>query len=287
LLTRLKATDNGITVNGEPRYVSSRVHAGDRIEIRMAEETSDQIAPEPIPLDIVYEDAHLLIVNKAAGIVVHPTHGQYAHTLANAVAHHWLTRGERRRFRPVHRLDQDTSGLLAIAKNPYVHQQLAEQMHSGQMVKEYTAVVRGRLPQPEGAVDAPIGRIPEEPHRRVVTPDGYPALTLYQALREFPGATLVRLRLLTGRTHQIRVHMRHLGCPLFGDKLYGPPNLSAAEPIGRQALHASRLRLLHPAENRWMEWEADLPPDMRQLLDQLERAASANQQPADQERRGT
>ncbi|SEF89767.1 RluA family pseudouridine synthase [Paenibacillus sp. UNC499MF] len=222
LLSRLKLTEQGITVNGNREYISIKVKSGDVIEIRMQEEESEDILPQDLPLEILFEDEHLLIVNKESGMIVHPTHGHYLNTVANAAVHHWKERGENVRFRPVHRLDQETSGVLAIAKNPYVHQQISEQMIAHSITKEYLAIVHGTVAEERGTIDAPIDRDPEQPHIRIVTPSGYRAVTHYEVVRRYDGITLVRLMLETGRTHQIRVHMKHLGHPLLGDKMYGP-----------------------------------------------------------------
>ncbi|RAV12943.1 RluA family pseudouridine synthase [Paenibacillus contaminans] len=229
LLSRLKLTERGITVNGERKYITVRVQAGDLVEVRMETETSEDILPQAIPLDIIHEDDHVLIVNKPAGMIVHPTHGHYVNTLANAVVYHWQERGEDVRFRPVHRLDQETSGVLAIAKNPYVHQQISDQMQANTVMKEYLALVHGRLDKDSGTIEGPIDRDPAAPHYRIVTPDGYHAVTHYWTEERFRDATLVRLRLETGRTHQIRVHMQHIGHPLIGDKMYGPGAREMAE----------------------------------------------------------
>lgn len=275
LLSRLKLTEQGITVNGVRQYINIKVKAGDRVEVRMEEEASEDILPEELPLDILYEDDQLLIANKPAGMVVHPTHGHYVGTLANAVVYHWMKRGEHVRFRPVHRLDQETSGVLAIAKNPYVHQHISEQMKQDLVNKEYLAIVHGEMGQAAGTVNEPIDRDPEQPHIRIVTSSGYPAVTHYRVERIYPGATLVRLRLETGRTHQIRVHMKHLGYPLFGDKMYGlsddigePPNIQAI--LSRQALHAAKLGFTHPGTRQLVEFNADLPEDMKLTLNVLE-----------------
>lgn len=276
LLSRLKLTEQGITVNGERKYIDVKLRGGDRVEARMEQETSDDIMPQPMTLDILYEDDHLLVLNKPPGIVVHPTHGHYTNTLANGVVHHWLERGENFRFRPVHRLDQETSGTLAVAKNPYVHQQISEELQRHEVKKEYLAIVHGSVVLDKGTIDEPIDRDPQQPHVRIVTEAGYPAVTHYCVERRFPAATLVRLRLETGRTHQIRVHMRHLGHPLLGDKMYGcadlPGRESALDAFGmeRQALHAFRLGLTHPMTRQWMEFEAPLPEDMASCLERLE-----------------
>ncbi|WP_052488124.1 RluA family pseudouridine synthase [Gordoniibacillus kamchatkensis] len=267
LLSRLKLTEQGITVNGERRYTTVKLAAGDVVEVRMEAEESDDILPQDLPLDILYEDEHLLVVNKEAGMIVHPTHGHYVGTIANAVVHYWRERGETHRFRPVHRLDQETSGVLCIAKNPYAHQQISEQMQAGTVTKLYCAVVHGVVAADGGTVDGPIDRDPEQPHVRIVTPNGYPAVTHYEVLERYERHTLVQLRLETGRTHQIRVHMKHIGHPLVGDKMYGPPGgAELPPPFPRQALHAAKLGFEHPAAKRRLEIEAPLPADMRELV---------------------
>lgn len=284
LLSRLKLTERGITLNGERVYISVHVRAGDLVEIRMETETSEDILPQPIPFPILYEDEHLLVVSKPAGMIVHPTHGHYTDTLANGVVHYWAQKNERYRFRPVHRLDQETSGVLAIAKNPYSHQHISEQMLAGTVDKRYIALVHGVPELEKGDIDGPIDRDPGEPHRRIVTPDGYPSLTRYEVKERYPYASKVELKLLTGRTHQIRVHMTSIGKPLIGDRMYRHPVYEAADPgaapagaaelarvaeldaaIGRQALHAARLSFTHPIFHREMTFEAPLPPDMLEL----------------------
>ncbi len=281
LMSRLKLTEQGITLNGQRVYTSVKVKAGDELAIRMEKETSDDILPEPMELDILYEDADLLLVNKPAGVIVHPTHGHYTGTLANGVVHYWQQRGEQVRFRPIHRLDQDTSGVVAIAKNPYVHQQLSEQMQQGKMDKEYYAFVY-HLPSPSsGTVNEPIDRDPERPHIRIVTESGYPSITHYETITSYGNgaAALVKLKLETGRTHQIRVHMQHLGCPLIGDEMYGlidmdePWMKEAEQAAGRQALHARLLAFTHPATGERMTITAPLPVDLLRLEQQLQTLA--------------
>lgn len=275
LLSQVKLTEHGLTVNEQRVYTTAKVAAGDIIRLRMEREESDDILPQPIPIDIVYEDADLLIVNKPAGMIVHPTHGHYTGTLANGVVHHWREKGEKVRFRPIHRLDEETSGLVAIAKTGYVHQQLSEQLQAGEVTKLYRAYVYGVPAEREGVVDEPIDRDKEQPHLRVVTSGGYPSLTRYEVIESFEGANgmcaaSVKLKLETGRTHQIRVHMKHIGCPLIGDKMYGPAENGEAAweaAAGRQALHAETLGFTHPMTRQRMEWSATLPPE----LDKLER----------------
>ncbi|OMF92115.1 RluA family pseudouridine synthase [Paenibacillus sp. FSL R7-0337] len=243
LLSRLKMTDLGITLNGERVYISVKVSSGDEVQIRMEEETSEDILPQPIPFEILYEDGHLLVVSKAAGMIVHPTHGHYTETLANGVVHYWAEKGERVRFRPVHRLDQETSGVLVIAKNPYSHQHISEQMIAGTVDKRYTAFVHGVPALPSGDIDGPIDRDPLEPHRRIVTPDGYPSLTRYEVKEVYgSAASRVELKLESGRTHQIRVHMGSVGCPLIGDGMY-------RHPLYGQAA-GGRTEALSPGEER-------------------------------------
>jgi 23S rRNA pseudouridine1911/1915/1917 synthase len=298
LLSRLKLTEQGILLNGRREYISVRVHTGDVVEVRMEQEVSEDILPQELPLDILYEDDHLLIVNKAAGMIVHPTHGHYVNTLANGVVHYWQQQGKSYRFRPIHRLDQETSGALAIAKNPFIQQQVSEQMKANQVKKEYVALVYGVVELDEGTVDAPIDRDPDEPHIRIVTESGYSAVTHYKVERRFPQATMVRLWLETGRTHQIRVHMKYLGHPLLGDKLYKQQPKTTTEQIEgehtefpivsavsfpsapfedlmrlvleRQALHAYKLGFNHPSTKQWIEFKAPLPFDMESCILQLE-----------------
>lgn len=273
LLSRLKLTEKGIMVNGQRQYISIRVAMGDLIEVYMEEEVSEDILPEPLPLDILYEDEHLLVVNKAPGIIVHPTHGHYTGTLANGVVYYWQQKGERYRFRPIHRLDQETSGVLAIAKNPYAHQHISEQMIAKTVDKRYAAIVHGILEFDRGILTGPIDRDPEQPHVRIVMPEGqgYDALTHYHVCNRMKESTWVSLKLETGRTHQIRVHMRHLGHPLIGDKLYGDPE--ADERIGccitRHALHAEELAFRHPATGEALRFVAPWPDDMSELQHQL------------------
>ncbi|WP_410512153.1 RluA family pseudouridine synthase [Paenibacillus sp. BR2-3] len=294
LLSRLKMTEQGITLNGERVYISIRVKAGDTVQIRMETETSEDILPQPIPFEILYEDEHLLVVNKAAGIIVHPTHGHYTDTLANGVVYYWAQKNEHYRFRPVHRLDQETSGVLVIAKNPYSHQHISEQMIAGSVDKRYAAFVHGVPAEPGGDIDGPIDRDPAEPHRRIVTPDGYPSLTRYEVKENYLNGSRVELKLESGRTHQIRVHMTSIGCPLIGDSmyrhvLYNQPELTPSQAkqlelvssldaaISRQALHAVRLTFKHPVLLTEITFEAPLPSDMAKLEETLRRRVQAGE----------
>lgn len=281
LLAAVRTTDYGLTINEERVYISAPVQAGEVIRLRMQKECSEDIMPQTMPLSIVYEDEALLIVNKPAGIVVHPTHGHYTNTLANGVVAYWQQQGEQFRFRPIHRLDEETSGLVAIAKNPYIHQQLSEQLQQGKVDKRYAALVYGTPNPSEGKIDAPIARDPKNPHLRIVTPEGAPSKTIYQLQESYDGkdglsnaASLISLKLLTGRTHQIRVHMRSIGHPLIGDKLYGMESVKM-EPLERQmtrhALHAAQLGFYHPMTKQYMSWQAPMPDDMKQLIHDMKR----------------
>jgi 23S rRNA pseudouridine1911/1915/1917 synthase len=273
LVSRLKKTDQGILVNGRSAWTSDEVSAGDIVEVRMPAETSEHILPQPMPVSILHEDSDLLVVDKPPGLVVHPTRGHYVNTLANAVAHYWREQGKSHRFRPVHRLDQDTSGVLCVAKNPFAHWHIAGQMQRNEVDKMYLALVAGIVNEERGTVHAPIGRDPDAPHMRIVTPDGDPSVTHYETVARFEkaGATLLRLRLETGRTHQIRVHMKHIGHPLLGDGMYGPDERSLEQSLGidRQALHAEQLGFAHPRSGERVRYIAPLPGDMRRWIERL------------------
>ena len=275
LMTRLKASEQGLTINGVRAWASDIVRAGDLVEVRMEREAPDNIAPEPLPLDILYEDGDLLAVAKPAGMIVHPTRGHYGGTLANAVIHHWRSKGESFGFHPVHRLDRDTSGVLLIAKNPFAHQQIARQLERGEVIKTYAAFVHGNPVPPEGTVSAPIGRDPVNPNLRAVKEDGSPAVTRYETVRTWREAAQLRIRLETGRTHQIRVHMKHIGCPLIGDAMYGPDEMTEARTrihalLSRQALHAEELVFVHPVSRSLLRLTAPLPEDLVRLAQQIE-----------------
>jgi len=275
MLIRLKNTEGGIRVNGLPVRADERVFPGDVVELRIGAEESETIRPQPMDLDIVYEDDYLMVVNKPPGLIVHPTKGRYENTLANGVVHHWLQKGERHRFRAVNRIDENTSGLVIVAKHPFAHQQLAVQMDKGLVTKRYCAFVYGCPPEPEGEIDAPIGRDPASRRLRKVRPDGAPARTRYAVERRYgSAASRLAVWLDTGRTHQIRVHMQYIGCPLIGDPDYAgdAPERFPAVPggaIARQALHASHLAFRHPVSGEPLELEVSLPADMERLEMQL------------------
>ncbi|RED63853.1 RluA family pseudouridine synthase [Cohnella lupini] len=277
LMVKLKTSDEGLSVNGQKVWPNHPISEGDVIRLRMETEISETILPQPIDLDIVFEDDHLLVLNKPAGIIVHPTTGHYLNTLANGVTHYWQERGERIRFRPVHRLDENTSGLVIIAKHPLAQQQLSAQMMEGTVVKEYRTFVYGRPPESEGEINAPIGRQTEDPHRRVVREDGAPSQTFYKVSASYlDQASAIDIRLGTGRTHQIRVHMTSIGCPIIGDGYYSEDKWTNSDlaarlsgSIQRQALHAFRLGFDHPVTGEAMILEAALPEDMLKLESEL------------------
>ncbi|WP_084159240.1 RluA family pseudouridine synthase [Paenibacillus taiwanensis] len=265
LITRLKKLEHAITVNGTRTYSHKPLEAGDIVRIRIAEPQLDTIEPEPIAIDVLFEDDDILVVHKPAGIVVHPTKGYSSGTLANGVVHYWRSRGEHTRFRPVHRLDQETSGVLVIAKHAFAHQQLSEQMKRNQMVKRYIAFTEGVPQLARGTVNAPIDRDPDEPHMRIVTPAGYDSITHYDVVNTYGTiAAKVECELETGRTHQIRVHMQHLGCPLIGDKFYNQDSILSI-PMTRHALHAAYLSFDHPMSGEKVVFTAPLPAELEQL----------------------
>ena len=271
LTSKLKLAENGITVNGRRLYMDAVLRAGDKVVVTLPVETSEQIEPQPMSLDIRYEDDSLLIVNKPSGLIVHPTLGHYRDTLANGVMHYWLERGESYRFRPVHRIDEHTSGIVVIAKNAYVHSHLSEQLQNRTMERVYTAVVHGKVKERAGTICGPIDRDPADPHKRIVTDKGYPAITHYTVRNSWSDATMLDIQLETGRTHQIRVHMQHFGHPLIGDPLYGLSKYEYAwqDAIARQALHARKISFIHPMSGERIVTEAPLPEDIQRLLERI------------------
>jgi 23S rRNA pseudouridine1911/1915/1917 synthase len=226
-------------------------------------------APEAIPLDVVFEDSMLLVINKPVGLVVHPGSGNRQGTMLNALLH-WVPQvAELPRAGIVHRLDKDTSGLLDVAKTLKSHTDLVRQLQARTVKREYLALVYGEVDRP-GTVDAPLARDPHNRVKRTVHTMGKEAVTHYEVVERFPGLTLLRCKLETGRTHQIRVHMQHIGHPLVGDTVYSASRRSHLRiPFPRQALHAERLGLIHPVTQEFMQWECPLPPDFASLLQAL------------------
>lgn len=250
-----------ITRNGQLVFVNEKLQAGDEIAVMVAEDESESVAPEEMPLAIRYEDDDLMVIAKPAGLVVHPTGNHAVGTLANGVVAYWQKRGEHRRFRAVNRLDKDTSGLLIVAKNQWAHEQFSRMQQERTISRIYQAIAEGTVAADEGTIDAPIGLAEDSFITRQVRPDGQTAVTHYRVLARGGDMSCLELKLDTGRTHQIRVHLSSLGYPLAGDDLYG----GSRTFIGRQALHACRLSFVHPRSGVGMEWTEPLPADMSRL----------------------
>lgn len=259
-----------VTVNGKAVKPNYKLAADDIVALTVPEPVDVNIAPEPIPLDIVYEDADVIVVNKPRGMVVHPAPGHYSGTLVNALLHHCRDlSGINGVLRPgiVHRIDKDTSGLIMAAKNDKAHVSLAEQLKAHSVTRKYTAVVHGNVAHDQGTIDAPIGRDPNDRKKYTVTDkNGKHAVTHFLVLDRLADYSVLQLKLETGRTHQIRVHMKYIDHPLVGDPMYGR---SKGNPIDGQALHAGTLGFVHPSSASYMEFSADLPNDMLHLLDVL------------------
>lgn len=261
-----------VCLSGRPLSKNYRLREGDVLAVAVPEPVEPEAKPEDIPLDIVYEDADLLVVNKPKGLVVHPAPGNPSGTLVNALLAHCGSSlsGINGVLRPgiVHRIDKDTSGLLIVAKNDRAHQGLADQIRVHSFLRMYEAVVCGHLREDDGTVEAPIGRHPIQRKKMAVTDkNAKPAVTHYEVLNRYPGYTHVRLRLETGRTHQIRVHMAYLGHPVAGDTVYG-----SAKPIPGlqgQCLHARTIGFLHPTTGQYLEFTSDLPAYFQNFLSRL------------------
>ncbi len=267
-----------LTVNGQVRKPKEKLNGGETLTVEATVEDNEEWQAQDIALDIIYEDDDILVINKPAGLVVHPAAGHQNGTLLNALLHHCPEMAHLPRAGIVHRLDKDTTGLMVVAKNLMAQNALVEQLQDRSMGREYEAVAIGVMTG-GGQVDAPIGRHHKDRKRMAVTDSGKPAVTHYRVLNRFRGHTHIRCKLETGRTHQIRVHMSHISYPLVGDPVYSgrmklpagcsPELKEALRGFGRQALHAKRLELWHPATGDMMEWEVDLPEDMQQLLEEL------------------
>lgn len=256
----------GIYLNGVHVYVTVRVKEGDLLEIMVPEETSEEILPQKVPVDIIYEDEDIVVINKQPDVVVHPTRNHYLGTIANGLMYYWQEKGLKHRFRPVNRLDKDTSGLFIVAKNQYSHHKLALQLQDRTLQRTYHAIVHGILDNKKGTVNAPIMKDPEHSMRRIVifdSSEAKEAITNYRVIKECNNYSLVELKLMTGRTHQIRVHMSWLGYPLVGDDLYGGTNHPL---INRQALHAIELSFNHPITGESLNFRTPYPNDMVAFL---------------------
>ena len=273
-----------VRVNGQQLRGRDKVWGGEQVEIHAELEEQTAWQAEAIALEIVYEDEQLIVINKPAGLVVHPAAGNPAGTLVNALLHHDASLNTIPRAGVVHRIDKDTSGLLVVARTLTAQKSLVEQFQAHSLLREYQAVVTGVLTA-GGTVDAPVGRHPVQRKRMAVIPNGKPAVTHYRVMERFRAHSWIRCRLETGRTHQIRVHMAHIHHPLVGDPVYGgrlrlPKGCSETltetlRHFRRQALHAGRLGLVHPTSGETLEWNAALPADMESLLVSLRADAEA------------
>ncbi|NPA42666.1 MAG: RluA family pseudouridine synthase [Chlorobi bacterium] len=279
-----------VVVNEKPVKANYKVRPGDVIRILLPYAPyRELLKPEPIPLDIVYEDEDVIVVNKSAGMVVHPAPGHYSGTLINGLIYHVENLpGQNERPGLVHRIDKDTSGLLVVAKNELAMNKLAKQFAEKSTERKYIALVWGDLPQDEGTITGHIGRHPKHRIKMHVFPEGEqgkPAVTHYKVLERYGYATLVEAQLETGRTHQIRAHFKHIGHPLFNDALYGGDKImkgstfakfkqfveNTFKVLPRQALHAKTLGFIHPSTGRFLRFDSELPDDFRAAIDRWRR----------------
>lgn len=275
--------DGDVLVNQRVAKPSYRLREGDKIEIDLPEPPPVELAAEPIPLNVAYEDADLVVVDKPAGMVVHPGAGIESGTLANALVYHFnLLSGVAGRTRPgiVHRLDKDTSGLLVVAKNDLAHERLSDQFRERQVFKQYIALVYGRVPKERGEIEARIGRSTHNRTRMAVLRGdaGRAAHTIYQVARRFQELTLLDVQIKTGRTHQIRVHLAHIGHPVVGDSTYGGSRENSIgdvqarrviQKLGRHFLHSGQLAFNHPRTGERLSFKSPLPDELSLLLSQL------------------
>jgi 23S rRNA pseudouridine1911/1915/1917 synthase len=275
--------DAEVLVNGRFVKPSYKLHANDEIEVELTPPPSTHFAPEDLPLEVVYEDEDLIVVNKPAGMVAHPAAGVASGTLANALAFHFqkLSRsGGDARPGIVHRLDKGTSGLLVVAKTESAHENLSDQFRAREVFKSYMALVHGQVERDSGRIDQPIARDPSHRTRMAIVRGGRPALSIYRIRERFDRFTLLDVELKTGRTHQIRVHLAWLKHPVVGDSTYGsgrdktvtePKVRSEIARLGRQFLHAERLGFRHPGTQQQMLFNAPLPPEVQRFLNALRR----------------
>jgi 23S rRNA pseudouridine1911/1915/1917 synthase len=271
-----------VLVNGKPAKASYKLREGDELEVELTSPTTTSFTPEPIPIEIVYEDETLVVVNKPAGLVVHPAAGIHSGTLANALAYHFQTLPNAATVRPgiVHRLDRDTSGLLVVAKTESALESLSDQFRERSVYKLYAALVHGRVPSDTGRIEQPLARDPSNRTRMAVVRGGRGALSVYRVNRRFNRFTLLDVELKTGRTHQIRVHLAWLKHPVVGDETYGGGRdntiqsvrlKSQIRALGRHFLHAERLAFTHPTTGERVQFHSALPPELSSLLSETER----------------
>ena len=261
-----------VVSGGKPLAKNARLTGGETVQVTLPDPEAVEAVPQDIPLDVVYEDADVIVVNKPKGLVVHPAPGHPDGTLVNALLYHCgdSLSGIGGELRPgiVHRIDRDTSGLIIAAKNDYAHQKLSAQLQDHTLARTYACIVVGNLREDSGTVDAPIGRSPGDRKKMAVVPDGRRAVTHWEVVARYPGHTLLRCRLETGRTHQIRVHMAYIGHPILGDTVYGAKK--AVPGLQGQCLHAVGLRFLHPRTGEAVELRCPLPESFLRQLEKLE-----------------
>ncbi|OOL95362.1 ribosomal large subunit pseudouridine synthase D [Clostridium acetobutylicum] len=264
-LIRGAAFGERLFVNGKTVRLSYRVLEGDKIEVDVNKPESQNVDPEKMDLNIVYEDSDIIVLNKPANMIVHPTKNYQHGTLSNGLLYYFREKGENCIVRLVNRLDMDTSGLVLVAKNQFSHMALARDMKLDTFKKEYIAVVRGNLSSLKGTIDKPIYKEEEEPIRRTIDDRGQESITHFEVVERYKNADKVKLVLETGRTHQIRVHLSSIGNPIIGDSLYG----EESELIKRQALHAFKLQFPHPRDGRIVNIEVKLPEDIENLISKV------------------
>lgn len=252
----------GVTINGSVCHMNTILKENDIVEISFQDSESENILPEQMQLDIIFEDDYLIVLNKKTDMPVHPTRNHIMGTLANGLAYYWLNNDRPIKVRPINRLDKDTSGLVMFAKSAHIQHLLSYYVGREEFKKEYIAIVHGQIREREGTIDLPIAREAEKSMKRVVHEDGDRAVTHFQTMAVSETYSVVNIRLETGRTHQIRVHMSHIGHPLLGDTLYG----GNQELISRQALHAERITMLHPFTKKWHIFIASVPEDIQRLI---------------------
>ena len=262
LITKLKQ-DNRITKNGEAVFVNIFATTGDIIEVDIDfEEECENIVPTYMPLDIIYQDDSYIVINKPPKIETHPTCANFENTLANGLKYYYVQNNIKKKIRPVNRLDKETSGLIVFAKNEYIQEQLIQQMKSNIFKKEYIAIVEGIIEYKTGIINAPIKRKDGSILERCVAQDGDVAITDYEVIKTLKDKTIVKCKLKTGRTHQIRVHMEYIGHPIISDFLYGTRN----NIIDRQALHSYKIQFIHPITKKKVVYELGIPEDMKKII---------------------